>query len=266
MTSPFGAPLTFSDLDGICFAAERNKLDGYQSRSFHLADLGPWVEMLRLRSKGALDGAPSGLFASTPSTAHMEDALEPSARITGAAPMPHSFVVRPTSPSFQLESLSAFGIAVQKSAGAARMTKAAILRISSPLGEIFDNIHEHSEAYETGMAAFRSLPGSFEFVVADAGVGVLSSLKRSSRFADLADDGQAITRAIQPNVSRFEEPGHGHGFDRLVEGMANLNSELRFRTGDALLQMSSVDGQRLRPILARRPRIEGLIISAKFYS
>jgi hypothetical protein len=189
--------------------------------------------------------------------------LDPS---TDSAPIASTYVVRPSGPVLSIECLTGLGIAAGKTAPVAKIAKQTILRIGSALYEVFDNVFEHSGAYQTGFAAFRALPGSFGFVVADRGEGVLASLRRSPRFADLSDHGEALQRALQPDVSRFDEPGHGHGFDRLVEGMANLNSELRFRTGDAVLQMSGLGGARPKPTLARRPIIAGFVVSAKFHA
>jgi hypothetical protein len=68
-------PLTFRDLDGVTFAAGRGKLDAFAGRSFHMMDLGPWLEMARLEAAGEFNGAPVGLFRSQPRTRSMEAAL-----------------------------------------------------------------------------------------------------------------------------------------------------------------------------------------------
>lgn len=266
MTKQPSSPLTFKDLDGIVFAAGRQKLGAYAGRSFHMVDLGPWFEMMRLKARGALDGAPAGLFIAGTAAAKMEAALELESTASDVAPIRNSFIVRPSGSTHTISMLTAFAIAVQKSATAAGIPKKMMLRLSSPLSEMFDNIFEHSEAHQTGLAAFRSLPGSFEFVVADLGAGVLASLRRSSRYAHLKEHGEALQSALQPEVSRFDEPGHGHGFDRLVEGMANMNSELRFRSGDAVVQMTGIGGRRPEPTVAKRPEINGFIVSAKFHA
>lgn len=259
-------PLTFAELDGIVFAAARGRLANYVGRAFHLADIGPWLEMGRLQATGSLVDAPAALFASQRATAPLEAALGPQSSYTEGAPIRSSFVVRAQQATHRMEDLARLGIEAQKSANVARIPKPAVLRMTSALGEMFDNIFEHSDAALTGLTAFRSLPGSFEFIVADQGMGVLSSLRRSPRYADLADHGEALGCALQPSVTRYDGADRGHGFDRLVEGMANMNSELRFRSGDALIQMSSFNGGRAKPIVAKRPALPGFIISAKFHA
>lgn len=259
-------PLTFRELDGITLAAKAQRLAAYSGRAFHLADIGPWVEMILLASAGQLETAPPGLFASEKKTKPLEDALKISSVTSQIAPIPATFVLRPSRPTLNEEHLAQLYLAALNSAPTAAMAKPLIKRITSALTEVYDNIFEHSGATETGLAAFRALPRTFEFVVADRGVGVLASLKQSPRFCDLIDHGEALQCALRPDVSRHEEAGRGHGFDRLVEGLANLRSELRFRTGDAVFEVSGLGAGRPTSTLARRAPISGFSLTAKFYA
>lgn len=104
--------------------------------------------------------------------------------------------------------------------------------------EIEDNVYEHSGAPETGVVAYGITPNSFEFVVADCGVGVLSSLRQNPKYADVSDAGAALQLAITDGVSRFpSETGHGQGFNQLFRTLVGHNAELRFRTGDHALSL-----------------------------
>ena len=104
--------------------------------------------------------------------------------------------------------------------------------------EIQDNVYEHSGAPETGVVAYATTPNSFEFVVADRGMGVLSSLRHSPKYADVGDAGAALQLAITDGVSRFpSETGHGQGFNQLFRTLVGHNAELRFRSGDHALTL-----------------------------
>jgi len=106
------------------------------------------------------------------------------------------------------------------------------------LVELQDNIYEHSDAPDTGVVAYAVSPTSFEFVVADRGVGVLQSLRRNPRFAQTTDSGRAIQLAIAEGVSRFpEESGRGQGFNQLFRALVGHNAELRFRSDDHALTL-----------------------------
>lgn len=106
------------------------------------------------------------------------------------------------------------------------------------LVELQDNIYEHSDAPDTGVVAYAVSPTSFEFVVADRGVGVLQSLRRNPRFAGITDSGRAIELAITEGVSRFpEESGRGQGFNQLFRALVGHNAELRFRSDDHALTL-----------------------------
>ncbi len=63
------------------------------------------------------------------------------------------------------------------------------------LVEIQDNVYEHSKAPETGVVAYATTSNSFEFVVADRGIGVLSSLRQNAAYSNLTDAGAALRLA-----------------------------------------------------------------------
>ncbi|MEP7246758.1 MAG: hypothetical protein ABI885_24190 [Gammaproteobacteria bacterium] len=100
--------------------------------------------------------------------------------------------------------------------------------------EIEENVHVHSERAHDGVVGFRGTASDFEFVVADSGIGILQSLRKSPDYENLTDSGAAIAIALTDGQSRLRHinPQHGSGFRELFVGLANLNGELRFRSGD----------------------------------
>jgi anti-sigma regulatory factor (Ser/Thr protein kinase) len=106
------------------------------------------------------------------------------------------------------------------------------------LVELQDNIYEHSGAPDSGVVAYAVTPASFEFVVADRGMGVLKSLRSNPQFAAVTDSGRAIELAIADGVSRFPaETGRGQGFNQLFRALVGHNAEVRFRSGDHALTL-----------------------------
>lgn len=127
-----------------------------------------------------------------------------------------------------------------------------------------DNSYQHSGAAETGLVAYAVTDRSFEFVVADRGMGVLETLRQNPDYAHLPDAGAALTEAIRPGVSRFPAAcGRGLGFIQLCKSMVTDRVELRFRSGDHVLTLRPTDDpldghQRLSHTSA----LAGLTISA----
>ena len=123
------------------------------------------------------------------------------------------------------------------------------------------NIVDHSQRADTGLVGYRWSSTEFEYVVADSGIGVLSSLRKNSDYSNLADSGQALEIAIQEGESRHgRNVGHGGGFRHLLNNIANRNSYLRFRSGDHNLV---IDGTRI-PVtwkIQRCQPLEGFVIS-----
>ncbi len=131
------------------------------------------------------------------------------------------------------------------------------------LVEIQDNVYEHSNAPDTGVVAYATTSNSFEFVVADQGIGVLSSLRQNPNYSSVSDAGAALRLAITNGVSRFSsESGRGQGFNQLFRALVGHNAELRFRSGDHALTLrpgsNSAEGA---SVLAQVAPLNGLSIA-----
>ena len=132
------------------------------------------------------------------------------------------------------------------------------------LGEMQDNVYEHSGAAQTGLVAYAVTDRTFEFVVADRGMGVLDTLRQNPDYAQLPDAGAALTEAIRPGVSRFPaSSGRGQGFIQLCRSMVTDRVELRFRSGDhALTLCPTNDPLNGHQRLSHTSALAGLTISA----
>jgi hypothetical protein len=129
--------------------------------------------------------------------------------------------------------------------------------------EIEDNIHVHSERPDDGVVAFRGSAIEFEFVVADSGVGMLASLRRSPDYASLDDAGNALRMALQDGTSRLShvEANRGYGFRNLFRNLANLNGELRFRSDDQALTIDGAGPELVKSVLSQKTNIQGFAAS-----
>lgn len=133
------------------------------------------------------------------------------------------------------------------------------------LGELQDNVFEHSGAPDTGLVAYGVAQSSFEFVVADTGRGVLASLRGNPEFAHLPDAGAALRVAASDGASRHaRETGHGYGIGHLFRALAHDAAELRFRSGDHALRLwgdaPSLSGQ---IELAQKAELNGLTVTVR---
>lgn len=127
---------------------------------------------------------------------------------------------------------------VENAAVAAGLPRGLAAGLMGALGELQDNVFEHSGLPETGLVAYGAKTGMFEFVVADAGRGVLASLRENPEFTHLADCGAALRLAAADGISRHNsESGHGYGIGQLFRALAHHNAELRFRSGDHALRI-----------------------------
>lgn len=104
--------------------------------------------------------------------------------------------------------------------------------------ELVDNIDIHSQAPDSGIVGYSFDNSIFEFVIADAGIGVLTSLRQCQDYAHLRDHGDALLTALTEGESRFgRHTNHGYGFRQLFVSLAHLHGSLRFRSGDHRLEI-----------------------------
>ena len=126
----------------------------------------------------------------------------------------------------------------ENAAVAAGLPRNLVVGLMGALGELQDNVFEHSGAAATGLVAYGVTNGSFEFAVADAGRGVLASLRENPEFTHLADAGAALRAAASDGASRHaRDTGHGYGIGQLFRALAHDAAELRFRSGDHALRL-----------------------------
>lgn len=153
----------------------------------------------------------------------------------------------------------------ENAAVVAGLAKGLVSGLMGALGELVDNVFEHSGKPESGVVAYAASDGCFEFVVADAGRGVLSSLRDNPEFAGLTDSGKALRIAASDGASRHaRSTGHGYGVGQLFRALAHDSAELRFRSGDYALKLwgdaPSLTGQEE---LAQKAWLDGLTISVR---
>jgi anti-sigma regulatory factor (Ser/Thr protein kinase) len=155
-------------------------------------------------------------------------------------------------------------LAAQKAAVAGGFPKKIAGWLVGGIVEMQTNIYEHSEAPQSGLVAFRAGRGVFEFVVADHGIGVLESLRSAPAHFGLTDHGAALELALTDGCSRHGDGiGRGMGFRPLFVGLANLQSKLRFRSGDHALTINGDHPSLMTARLAQKPYGRGLFISVR---
>lgn len=153
----------------------------------------------------------------------------------------------------------------ENAAVAAGLAKGLVAGLMGALGELQDNVLEHSGHPSSGVIAYAASDGAFEFVVADAGRGVLSSLRENPEFVGLNDSGAALRVAASDGATRHDlSTGHGYGIGQLFRALAHDAAELRFRSGDHALRLwgdaPSLTGQLE---LAQKAWLDGLTISVR---
>jgi anti-sigma regulatory factor (Ser/Thr protein kinase) len=157
-----------------------------------------------------------------------------------------------------------FLMAARTAAETSGLVKPVAQSLAAALREMESNIHEHSGAASTGTLAFQARPSMFEFVAADSGIGILATLREDEKFADLTDHGLAIHATLQDNVSRYGlASGHGNGLRDLFLGLANLDADLRCRSGDHALLISGSRPELKAARLAQKAPYQGFLAAVR---
>lgn len=143
----------------------------------------------------------------------------------------------------------------------AGLSKTFAQALVSTLEEMSGNLLDHSKKSSSGLVGYRWRIGEFEYVIVDAGIGVLRSLRQHPDYSFLTDSGEALETALTDGESCHGRDQHrGTGFNKLILNIARRNSYLRFRSGDHSL---SIDGTLPSPLKRIAPcaSFEGFLIS-----
>jgi len=133
------------------------------------------------------------------------------------------------------------------------------------IGELVDNVLRHSESRARGIVGYHQRPdGSFEYVVSDEGVGILTSLRTAPEFAGLRDDFEALQMAVLPGVSRFGR-GHarGYGFRAVFLPLQAASGSIRLRSGRAVLEVRGMGASPDEASCRQRHPFAGVTVSVR---
>lgn len=257
--------LTFSRVDELGHAAEAGILPERATEAFPAERIGPLMEASMLGENGLLPQLSSNPWVNAGRLGTLAARMASSS--TGWVCPSGAMGCMKTRERFDDDAdtrWTGFGLKAQAAAQQAQFPRALAVQFLGAIKELHSNIYEHSEASETGVIVFAAQVGVFEFVVADRGQGVLSSLGTNTDFADVRSHGEALRLALKSGVTRHKnEQGRGQGFDRMFTGLANLNSALRFRSGNAALTLDGRNAGALHPVIRQKPRLDGFLISVQ---
>ena len=264
MTTP-ARPLTFSAVDGLGFAAAGGQIAAARLPALYAPNsLGPLLEFLQLATGGRLSDPTGGnclaLNGAAPLIAKLQEKRE---CWVSSDDRRIGFIRSVRSGPYGNNRLTAFLMDAQRAArNVARLPGTTPGQLAAAMEELENNIHEHSNAADTGLLAFRAARGIFEFVAADRGIGILSSLQNSTTYTALLDHGKALELALTDGTSRFGgDSRRGHGFRPIFLGLVNLHGSLRFRTGDHALTIDGTSPTLATARLAQKPTIDGFFVS-----
>lgn len=258
------SPLTFSEIDGLSFAAAAEHLNAAQLPGHYVPNcLGPLLELLYLVAGGQMPSVVVRRCLAPNGARHLIAALDDDRERWLSGDRRLGFIRTLRSGPLAGNCLTEFLMSARRAArDVSRLPGPAPVQLVAAMEELENNIHEHSEASDTGILAFRAAPDVFEFVAADRGIGIMESLRRCPEFAAMTDHGRAMEEALADGTSRFgSDGGRGLGFRSIFLGLLYLYGSLRFRTGDHTLTM---DGNGPKPSsaqLAQKPAIKGFFAS-----
>ena len=260
------ANLTFEVVDDLVGAHARGRLLGQPPTSYAATEVCPLIELMFEATSGR-----AGPLLRTGWLDHMTQtdlraALLSQQNIWLDGPRRRGFMRTTFNPLIEGDDLqrNRFLMAARSAGEAAGLDKKTAQCLTAALREMESNIHEHSERTASGILAFQSRPNLFEFVAADGGVGVLATLREAEEFSDFTDHGLAMHAALQENVSRHgRNSGHGNGFRDLFIGLAHLNADLRFRSGDHALLISGPQPELKTARLAQKSLFQGFLVAVR---
>ena len=242
MTEGGLAPLTFAALDDLAFAAARRRLPNLPCDACLFDALGPVLELARLSATGVLPPPTRAVWLALGEAAYLGTALHNGRRMWTCRKLGLGFLRLHATPPDDEMTENAYKLEAQRAAAAVGFPPKLAAQLIGAFEEMHGNVYDHSGAPATGLVAYRATARRFEFVVSDGGRGILESLRSCPDYAELTDHGEALRLALQDGVSRYGKgTSHGKGFRPLFQGLANINSDLRFRSGDQALTINGLN-------------------------
>lgn len=261
MTSTVARALDFSAVDDLAFAAESQRLDiNALPYSFKCGQLGPLLELHQLTQTG---GGPSSLRGGWLDAR----AFEGLGRALVASParwvsQDEQLGLLKTDPGVPETDWIAFAMVAKRAAIGSGLPADRAAQMVAAMGEFRSNIVEHSAAASTGLVAYHSATGVFEFVASDRGVGLLMTLREAPEYKSLSDDCEALRLALTDGASRHGfDHGRGYGFRPLFTGLSNRQASLRFRSGNGALTIDGTTPALVTAQVGRKAPIGGFFIS-----
>lgn len=104
--------------------------------------------------------------------------------------------------------------------------------------EMVENVMRHSSPIEgqsaIGVVGYHVIDGSADFVVADLGQGVFSSLTGNTDWSHLQDEQAALVAAARDGATRFKGEERGFGFKMVFKSFLERAGVLALRSGDGV--------------------------------
>lgn len=260
------AALTFEAVDDLVGAYARGRLRGPPKVQFAAQDLCPLIELMMTANSGRTGPLLHSPWLDSSTQMDLRSALAGRDNLWLDGTRSRGFLRTSFDPLIEADDIARnqFLIAARSAAEGSGLSKMVAQCLAAALRELESNIHEHSGAARTGILAFQARPSLFEFIAADNGAGVLATLHEDEEFTDLTDHGLAIHAALQDNVSRYgRNSGHGNGFRDLFLGLAYLNADLRFRSGDHALLIRGPQPELKTARLAQKTFYNGFLAAVR---
>ncbi len=255
--------LTFSVLDDIAFAVTRGRFDPSDGvPTVRAVELGPLLALRHFAAIGTLPVPEQASWLILDGAQPLLGALGRDIRAWTSVGGDVGFY-RTASAGPAETDWVAFGLALQQSLiRVGRFNRQPAQQLVGALGELRDNIREHSHATATGLVAFQVARDRCALVVSDLGIGVRESLRSNPEYHDLTDHGSALQLALTDGISRYgASSGRGLGFRALFIGLANLDGFLRFHSGDHALMINGQSPTRVSARTAQKPLLPGFFVS-----
>ncbi|MFQ5953891.1 MAG: STAS-like domain-containing protein [Kiloniellales bacterium] len=123
------------------------------------------------------------------------------------------------------------------------MDRADFAAFEWAINELTDNVLTHSESQIGGLvqvSTFQKNKKRVEFVVADAGIGVPESLRKS--YPDFSSDTEALDKAIREGVTRDKSLGQGNGLFGSWQICSHSGGRFHVESGHARLVDTPMGG------------------------
>jgi anti-sigma regulatory factor (Ser/Thr protein kinase) len=172
--------------------------------------------------------------------------------------------LRATDPERQPEQVGAFLLEFRKCLGHVAVQTSSAMALAGAVGEMHDNIWQHSGMPSTGFCGYEVRSDFIAFGVSDSGWGLSRAYAQArGERTPVGSSSALMENAVLHGESRILGTGRGTGFSTLLRVLRKFDASVRVRSDDVVLDLCPTSDGKYAATLKSQAHLTGFVVCAQ---